>query len=256
MNHVSNPTSEARKEIVGRLRRVCDEPRRMFRAFDEIRRPEVPMTVTRAEGEPLSLVQRFGSQLEAVKGSYEIVGDTSDVVARILERVRFWESESDSKQGDDSQPRRILSWDPGELPLPSIGESLAEAGIELFVPNDLHHDADRERAGSAGIGLTGVEAAFASTGSIALAPAQGKSRAASLLPYRHIVLVPTSVIHPSVESWLATLRQDGCLSDLVRDSAQLVFITGPSKSADIELNLTLGVHGPKQIHAIVFDDRQ
>jgi L-lactate dehydrogenase complex protein LldG len=183
------------------------------------------MTVTRAEGDPLALAKIFGECLETVSGSYEVVADSSEVAARILERIRLWESESDQPQDSNgSRSREILSWDP-------------------------------KRAGAAAIGLTGVDAAFAGTGSSVLAPAKGRSRAASLLPYRHIVMVPVSAVYPTVEAWLAVLRQQQRLGDFVRDSAQLAFVTGPSKSADIELNLTLGVHGPKQIHAIVFDDR-
>lgn len=254
---MSNSKSDARTDILARLRRVLDDPRQIFRGPEEVRRPDVPMTVTRAEGEPLTLAKIFGENLEAVSGSYEIVADSSNVAARILECIRLWEAESDQPpNGDGSKSREILSWNLDELPLPGIGQYLTEAGIELFVPDDLHDDADRKRAGAAAIGLTGVDAAFAGTGSAVLAPATGRSRAASLLPYRHIALIPMSAIYPTVEAWLAALRQHERLGDFVRDSAQLAFITGPSKSADIELNLTLGVHGPKQIHAIVFDDRQ
>jgi len=248
---------DARTDILARLRRVLDDPRQMFRGPEDVRRPDVPMTVTRAEGDPLTLAKVFGENLEAVDGSYEIVADTGAVLKRILERVRLWEAESDQPQDSNgSKSREILSWDPDELPLPSIGQYLAEADVDLFVPDDLHDDADRKRAAAASIGLTGVDAAFAGTGSVVLAPSKGRSRAASLLPYRHIALVPMSAIYPTVEAWLSTLRREGRLGDFVRDSSQLAFITGPSKSADIELNLTLGVHGPKQIHAIVFDDRQ
>ncbi len=256
-DRVSSSKRDARTEILARLRRVLDDPRQMFRGPEDVRRPDVPMTVTRAEGEPLTLAKVFGANLEAVDGSYEIVADKGAVPKRILERIRLWESESDQPQDTNgSKSREILSWNPDELPLPGIGQYLTEAGVELFVPNDLHDDVDRKRAGAAAIGLTGVDAAFAGTGSVVLAPAKGRSRAASLLPYRHIALVPMSAIYPTVEAWLATLRQQGRLGDFVRDSVQLAFITGPSKSADIELNLTLGVHGPKHIHAIVFDDRQ
>ena len=249
--------SDARTDILARLRRVLDDTRQMFRGPGDVNRPDVPMTVTRAEGDPLALARVFGENLDAVSGSHEIVADSSNVAARILERIRLWESESDQPQDSSgSKSREILSWDPDELPLQGIGQFLTEAGIELLVPNDLHDDVDRQRAGRTAIGLTGVDAAFAGTGSVVLAPAPGRSRAASLLPYRHIALVPVSTIYPTVESWLATLRQDGRLGQFVRDNAQLAFVTGPSKSADIELNLTLGVHGPKQVHAIVFDDRQ
>ncbi len=102
--------------------------------------------------------------------------------------------------------------------------------------------------------MTSADAAFASTGSIVLASGRGKSRAASLLPLRHLVLVPMSRIHPTVEAWLRTLRHDQALGSFLRVSGQIVFITGPSKSADIELNLTLGVHGPRVVHALIFDD--
>ena len=103
---------------------------------------------------------------------------------------------------------------------------------------------------------TGVEAAFANTGSVVLTPAPGRSRIASLLPLHHLILVPLSKIYPTFEDWLAKLRKEGHLETFVRESGQIAFITGPSKSADIELNLTLGVHGPKVVHAIVFDDKE
>jgi L-lactate dehydrogenase complex protein LldG len=126
--------------------------------------------------------------------------------------------------------------------------------VSLFVPTELHDQQERAHAATLSVGLTGVDAAFAGTGSMVLVPSPGKSRAASLLPLHHIALVPFKKIHSTFERWLAGLRSEGKLEGLVREHAQLAFITGPSKSADIELNLTLGVHGPRDVHAIVFDD--
>ncbi|MGD8700732.1 MAG: lactate utilization protein, partial [Gemmatimonadales bacterium] len=130
------------------------------------------------------------------------------------------------------------------------------AGITLVVPGSLNDGDIRHRAAGIEIGLTGIDAAFASTGSLAFGSSAGKNRVASLLPIQHIALVPFSRIHPTFESWLRELSSTGQLGDLVRRSRQLIFVTGPSKSADIELNLTLGVHGPRIVHAILFDDSQ
>ena len=84
---------------------------------------------------------------------------------------------------------------------------------------------------------------------------KGKNRAAALLPLYHIAVIPFSRIYPSIEAWFEVMRNEGDLDDRVRGCSQLTFVTGPSKSADIELNLTLGVHGPKMVHALMFDDR-
>jgi len=147
-----------------------------------------------------------------------------------------------------------LSWAPTELPTPNLRVRLDQHGLSLFVPGDLHDADERAHASTLSVGLTGVGAAFAGTGSMALIHGPGKSRAASLLPLHHIALVPFSKLHATFESWLATLRSAGTLDEVLRAHAQVAFVTGPSKSADIELNLTLGVHGPRDVHAIVFDD--
>ena len=84
----------------------------------------------------------------------------------------------------------------------------------------------------------------------------GTNRAASLLPFRHIALIPFSRLYPTMEAWLAERRAAGELTDLLRTRAGWNMFTGPSKYADIEMILTLGVHGPKFVHAILVDDER
>ena len=247
---------DARAEILSRLRGICHAERPLFRHGPDVAaKTEPPAAVTRAEGTGLALARVFGDKLAAISGSYEIVERRAEVAERVKARVLAWHaSDGGTQEEGDPSVIEVMSWAPGELPLPNLEACLRPAGIALVVPGNLRDRETRRRAAGIEIGLTGVDAAFAATGSLAFASGVGKCRAASLLPLLHIVLVPFSRIHPTFESWLSKLRTSGQLIASLRQSRQLVFVTGPSKSADIELNLTLGVHGPRIVHAVLFDD--
>lgn len=246
----------ARSEILSRLRATCQrQPALFHRGPVAMTGTEPPAAVTHAEGSGPALARFFGRELEAISGSYEIVENAAAVVERVKTRVLDWEAAAEGKRAEAlSGTVRVLSWAAEALPIPNLEHTLRQAGIELVVPADLQDRNTRRNAAGLEIGLTGVEAAFAATGSLAFVCAAGKSRAASLLPLRHIAIVPYSRIQPTPEAWLKALRASGRLNALLRQSRQLVFVTGPSKSADIELSLTLGVHGPRNVHAVLFDD--
>lgn len=214
------------------------------------------MTVTHAEGERRTLATQFGTKLEQLAGSYEIVDRMAEVSKHVVQQIVEWsaEQERSAEKTAESDALEVLGWSLDQLPVPGLEQLLERFGISVVVPHDLHETGCRARAASTSVGLTAVDAAFASTGSVVLAFGPGRSRSASLLPPRHIVLVPMSRIYPTFEAWLRSLRGQARLASLLRQSAQIVFVTGPSRSADIELSLTLGVHGPAAVHAIVFDD--
>ena len=102
----------------------------------------------------------------------------------------------------------------------------------------------REFCARADVGLSGAEAALAETGSIVINSGPGKSRLATLLPPVHVVLVPVSCLTTDIFTW--TAERDGEMP------ANVVIISGPSKTADIEFKLTLGVHGPGRLIVILF----
>ena len=97
---------------------------------------------------------------------------------------------------------------------------------------------------AADVGLTGAEAGLAETGTLALTSGPGKSRMVSLLPPVHIALLPTSSLVADIFSWHPP-------EDL---PANLFFISGPSKTADIEQTLSVGVHGPKRFMVVLYHD--
>ena len=69
-------------------------------------------------------------------------------------------------------------------------------------------------------------------------------------------MIPFSRLFATAEDWLAEMRYAGGLDAYIRRSRNISIVTGPSKSADLEGNLTMGVHGPKVVHAVLFDDVQ
>jgi L-lactate dehydrogenase complex protein LldG len=148
----------------------------------------------------------------------------------------------------------VLGWAPDCLPVEGLAEALADIGWQLIAPHRLTSPEALANVRWIRFGVTGVNAALAATGSMLMIAGPGQSRSASLLPFRHLALIPFSRLYPTLEAWLAERRAAGELEWLLRSRANWNLITGPSKSADIEMNLTLGVHGPRYVHAILFDD--
>ena len=120
------------------------------------------------------------------------------------------------------------------------------AGVEAVVRDSGIPIADRndlEALALADLGITGAVAGIALTGSIVVDSRRAGGRLVSLLPRVHLALVPTHriVAQPGdVMRDIATWFPSGLASNLV-------FITGPSRSADIELQITKGVHGPQRV---------
>jgi len=107
-------------------------------------------------------------------------------------------------------------------------------------------------AAVADLGLTGVDYALAETGTLVLVAREGQARVISLLPPVHIAVLKPEQVISDLNDLFPLLRSEtdaggGNLSSAV------TFITGPSRTADIELTLVVGVHGPQQLHVILVD---
>jgi L-lactate dehydrogenase complex protein LldF len=128
---------------------------------------------------------------------------------------------------------------------------LREEEVDAAAAWDSIEGLDRSQMSAAGItlsgnpdpllkvGITGAVAGIADTGTLLVTSGPGRPLTASLLPDIHIAILPASRIRGSLEEALAG-------SD-VSDASAAVLITGPSRTADIEMALTIGVHGPKQL---------
>ena len=129
----------------------------------------------------------------------------------------------------------------------------SNTGINVTVmtqASGLSRETLRQQVAVAGMGVTGVDYAVAETGSVVVLPRQGLSRLVSLVPPVHVALVRPQDLVESLEDVfilrrLAYYQGDGDMGSYMN------FITGPSRTADIEQTLVIGVHGPKEAHLVL-----
>jgi len=137
----------------------------------------------------------------------------------------------------------------GTLLLPSqpslervaLAAELETAGVKVI------EDSWRENAASANAGVTGVNFALADTGTVVLDSTVEALRLATTLPELHFALLDPGKI--LVDSLAAIPYLRGFHERAPRN--YLAYITGPSRTADIERVLTIGVHGPRQLHVLL-----
>jgi L-lactate dehydrogenase complex protein LldG len=110
----------------------------------------------------------------------------------------------------------------------------------------LKFEVTRELAADARFGINQMEWTMADTGSLAGDSSAIEQRLVSSLSTIHIALVPTSGLLPDMPTLLAKIHP--------KDSGYIAMITGPSRTADIERVLTIGVHGPERLVIIFVDE--
>jgi L-lactate dehydrogenase complex protein LldG len=101
------------------------------------------------------------------------------------------------------------------------------------------------------LGICGVDYAIAETASCVVIPRRGVARLASLAPAKLVVLVDESQVLETLDDFFALMRF-GFLTQRARTPNYYNFISGPSRTADIEQTLTIGVHGPGEVHMVIF----
>ena len=199
----------------------------------------------------------FRQALEAVSGHCSIV-QTSEEAARIIQQIvderkasgppamlrtltqPLPKGEEREAGGSDSRPQRVAVSD-STLVKRILGLLKTEA-VFLDAPNQSElFDCD--------IGITSAQWAIAETGTLVLESERERHRLASLVPPVHIAMVEAGRIRRTMSEILELIKN----SD-VGLSRTVTFITGPSRTSDIELTLAIGVHGPGELHVIVIDE--
>lgn len=183
------------------------------------------------------LVQQFRREAEALTVHVYLAKDEDEATAGVLGVLKALEAKT------------VLAWTAAAIGLPGLPLALTKAGIETL-PQEVPFEPKLRAArlaelADAAAGITGAAAGLADSGSLVLVHGPARGRLASLLPPVHIAVLRRGAIAPSLGELLA--RQPS----LPEVSSNMAIITGPSRTADIEMTLSRGVHGPKEVHVIL-----
>jgi len=188
-----------------------------------------------------NLIVRFREELERVDGEF-VRCSSEELPHKVVDFLASIEAD------------QILGWGEQSQEYNSIANHLREAGVQILdaaIPRS--EDGDTRYKTLAGLdqaraGLTTCLAGLADTGTVILPSGAGLSSLTSLLPRTHLVLLRAKDIYPSFDDWI---RAGG--REAIASSSQLTLITGPSRTADVEMTLTLGVHGPERLVIFTLD---
>ena len=182
--------------------------------FTDSRTCELANSQTRRLAE--SLTRRFETELNALSGSF-IACPEGELPVHILALLR------------ERGITEVATWETGHLPF-GLVESLQRDGIRIRYGS---HPEIRA-------GITGAVAGVAETGSIVITSGVGRPLTTSLFPEIHIAILDEKDIYENLPQVL-NLQE-------VREASCAALISGPSRTADIEMALTIGVHGPGDVH--------
>lgn len=129
--------------------------------------------------------------------------------------------------------QKATVWETPHLRQLGVTDILNSLGVELVSPN-----ANKHEMAQCDLGITEADFLLPETGTLVLKSSHEKPRAVSLLPRIHLAIIRPEMLRADMHLVFAEAK----------DSNYLVFITGPSRTADIELTVTLGVHGPKNLY--------
>jgi L-lactate dehydrogenase complex protein LldG len=188
----------------------------------------IPEFWTAYQLSPSERIARFQERLEQLGGEVRMATDLATLKTVLTELLQ------------ELSPKRIGAWDDSllnEWGVDTILNSYDTVKWGTDAPSDFV---------STDVGITGCEFAIADTGTIGVSCGAGRGRSVHLLPPVHIAIVRASQIYTRLGEALENVAER-----LPRIDSYIHFVTGPSRSSDIENDQSIGVHGPAAVIAVV-----
>jgi L-lactate dehydrogenase complex protein LldG len=211
---------------------VIDNIRRSLGRTDQISSPQ---------GTPLSPRPAIheSRRLESIDSEIETFLAEIKKLSGVGQKLSSSEMDASLKTLMEEQNiQKATVWETPYLRQLGITEILNSLGVELVSPN-----ANKHEMALCDLGVTEADYLLPETGTLVLKSSFEKPRAVSLLPRIHLAIVRPEMLRADLHQVFAEAKDDH----------YLVFITGPSRTADIELTVTLGVHGPKNLFVWILE---
>jgi L-lactate dehydrogenase complex protein LldG len=178
------------------------------------------------------IFETFKSRAEAVSAEVHHFAGKADALGFITNYLQA--------EGIADRPESYAVW--AGSPLLSSAD---QADLANSIPG-LTFDVTREKAAAAKIGISQLDWAIANTGSLVQDATAVERRLVSTLPIVHIAIIETGQLVPDLPALLTKISP--------AQTNYISFITGPSRTADIERVLTIGVHGPEKLIIVFVDE--
>jgi len=145
-------------------------------------------------------------------------------------------------------PREAIDYAKGVIQGRTWVGSNAPVLRELGFSSGITDNAElRHACATVNVGITSADYALADTGSLVMIASREDARLISLLPPVHIAIVPAACLLTGLDELYTLIPRPA------DRTSSMVFITGPSRTADIEQILVRGVHGPGEIHVVIVE---
>ncbi len=238
-------TEDAREEILKRIKKgLCSSShkpleKRSSLSLVQLDKGAMDKKLTEIErriGEKRDgLVKRLKAEITNIGGFVEVIKSIEEVHVFFIKLI--------NKYGIKS----AAVWDSDFINELRVPQFLKTQGVKVLKK-------EVEDMKNADIGITGVDFAIAESGTLVILTGGKKPRSASLLSPVHVAIMKPEVVLENLEDFFTIIRQSFLSATPTTDfTSCFTFITGPSRTADIELTLTLGVHGPRDIYVLIFD---
>ncbi len=148
--------------------------------------------------------------------------------------------------------KSVVAWEHPLIESLNLPEALAEQGVPVFFADLQKTDAEnlRRRIIDSYIGITSADFCLADTATLVMKTRPGQARSVSLVPSIHVAVIEQSQVIVDLKELYALLKWDPQLSKEGLTNC-MTFVSGPSKTADIEATMVHGAHGPREVYVFV-----